>query len=165
MLGVLSLIIVIQEHVEMFNVDVWRNNLQPWAPLSLRAVLGAVFIAHGLDKLFGTFGGGGFSATTQQFGELGLQPAWFHAALGGGGELLGGSLVLMGLCTRFGALLIAATMLVAIVTVHGANGLFARDGGFEYPLVALAGALTLMLHGGGHWALETWLATRLQPGR
>ena len=124
------------------------------SPLWIRLPLGVVFIAHGLDKLFGTFGGGGFDATVAQFAELGLQPAWFHAALGGGGELLGGILVLLGLLTRFGGLLIAATMVVAIITVHLSGGLFARDGGFEYPLVILGSALSLVFTGGGALALD-----------
>ena len=114
-------------------------------------VLGVVFIAHGADKLWGTFGGGGFEATVEQFTELGLKPAWFHAMMGGYGELLGGASVLLGLGTRLGGILISGTMVVAIITVHLQNGLFARDGGFEYPLVALAGAVSLICSGGG-WA-------------
>ena len=75
--------------------------LQPLAPLALRLALGVVFIAHGADKLWGSFGGGGFEATVEQFTELGLKPAWFHATMGGYGELLGGLSVLLGLGTRF----------------------------------------------------------------
>ena len=125
--------------------------LQPLAPFALRVALGVVFIAHGADKLWGTFGGGGFEATVEQFTELGLKPAWFHAMMGGYGELLGGASVLLGLGTRLGGMLISGTMVVAIITVHLQNGLFARDGGFEYPLVALAGAVSLICSGGG-WA-------------
>lgn len=131
-----------------------KQTVLPVADLPLRLVLGVVFIAHGLDKLFGTFGGGGFQATAAAFGEMGLQPSWFHAALGGGGELVGGILVLLGLFTRFGAFLTASTMVVAILLVHLPNGLFAKDGGFEYPLSLLGAALTLLLSGAGPISLD-----------
>ena len=58
---------------------------------------------------------------------------------------------MLGSGTRLGGMLISGTMVVAIITVHLQNGLFARDGGFEYPLVALAGAVSLICSGGG-WA-------------
>jgi putative oxidoreductase len=141
-------------------INSFLPKLHPLAPLALRLALGVVFIAHGADKLWGTFGGGGFEATVEQFTELGLKPAWFHAAMGGYGELLGGLSVLLGLGTRFGGMLIAGTMAVAIITVHLQNGLFARDGGFEYPLVALAGAISLVCSGGG-WASVDYLINKL----
>ncbi len=130
------------------------DQLAPWAPLSLRLALGVIFFAHGGQKLFGWFGGEGFADTVSGFEQMGLCPGWFHAALGGGGESFGGLLVFLGLFTRFGAMLIAGTMVVAIVVVHGKNGLFAMNGGFEYPLCALSGALTLMLSGGGPLSLD-----------
>jgi putative oxidoreductase len=128
-----------------------------YAPFLLRLTLGLVFMAHGIDKLFGTFGGGGLPETAKQFAELGLNPSLFQAVMAGLMETGGGLLVALGLLTRVGGVMIASTMVVAIITVHGANGLFARDGGFEYPLVALGAALSLALSGGGQWALDRWL--------
>lgn len=132
-------------------------NLKPYGPLMVRLVLGVVFMAHGADKLFNTFGGGGIDATAEQFNELGLHPAHFHAIMAGISELGGGLLVLLGLATRAGALLIAGTMVVAILTVHLSGGLFARDGGFEYPLVILGSALFLVANGGGALAIDRWI--------
>jgi len=131
-----------------------RHRLFVFAPVFPRIALGVVFMAHGLDKLFGCFGGGGLSETMQQFAELGLNPPQVQALMAGIMEALGGLLVLLGLFTRLGGAMIAATMVVAIAVVHGSNGLFARDGGFEYPLVALASAVSLMLSGGGGMALD-----------
>lgn len=135
--------------------------LLPWAPVGLRLALGVVFVAHGLDKLFGTFGGGGLEATAAQFAELGLQPPAFHALMAGLMEAGGGLLVALGLFTRLGGLMIAATMVVAIATVHLSGGLFARDGGFEYPLVILGGALYLVLAGGGPFSVDALLKRQL----
>lgn len=143
------------------KINAILDQLGAWAPLLIRLTLGVIFIAHGADKLFGWFGGGGFTATANQFeNDLGLHPGWFHAALGGGCELVGGILVLLGLFTRFGGFLIASTMVVAIVTVHLPNGLFARDGGFEYPLAVLGAALSLVASGGGKLALDRLLFKR-----
>jgi putative oxidoreductase len=121
------------------------------SPLVLRLVVGVIMTAHGCDKLWGCFhpGQAGFSNTVAQFSGLGLEPATLTAAMAGGGEFLGGMLILLGLFTRLGALIVAGTMIVAIVTVHLKGGLFASDGGFEYPLTLLAGAISLAFTGAG----------------
>ena len=142
-----------------------KNRLLPWGPLAIRLTLGTVFIAHGLDKLFGTFGGGGLEATAQQFAELGLNPPYVQAVMAGFMETGGGLLVLLGLVTRLGALMIASTMVVAIATVHWSGGLFARDGGFEYPLVILGACGYLAVAGGGGLALDAWLLAQVPPLR
>ncbi len=129
--------------------------LGQYAILPLRLVMGIVFMAHGSQKLFGWFGGPGFAGTAEMFGHLGLPgPGWLHAAMGGGGEFFGGLLIFLGLATRLGAFLTACTMLVAITVVHWSGGLFAANNGFEYPLTLLAVSVSLMLSGGGKWALE-----------
>ncbi|MFM7468701.1 MAG: DoxX family protein [Vampirovibrionales bacterium] len=125
--------------------------------LIIRLAIGMVFIAHGLDKLFGTFGGGGLPETTKQFAELGLQPASFQALMAGLTEAGGGILLTLGLFTRLGAVMVASTMVVAILVVHLSGGLFARDGGFEYPLVILASTAHLAMVGGGHLSLDAFL--------
>lgn len=144
-------------------IRVIQNRLQPYAPILLRLTLGIIFLAHGTDKLCGTFGGGGLQETANQFAELGLNPPMLQAIMAGLMEAGGGLLVMLGLFTRIGGLMIASTMIVAIVVVHGTNGLFARDGGFEYPLVALGAALSLVLSGGGRFALDRLIAERLFP--
>jgi putative oxidoreductase len=114
-------------------------------------------MVHGVDKLFGTFGGGGLDETAAQFAELGLQPAYLQAVMASAMETLGGLLVFLGLFTRVGGLMILATMVVAIATVHWQGGLLARDGGFEYPLVIMGAALSLILAGAGPLSLDAWL--------
>jgi putative oxidoreductase len=132
--------------------------LSSYAPLALRIVLGILFFAHGAQKLFGWFDGPGFEGTAAGFENgLGLSPGWFHAALGGGGEFMGGILVFFGLFTRFGAFLIASCMMVAIFVAHWQGGLFAANDGFEYPLTLLAAAVSLMLTGGQALSLDSVL--------
>lgn len=116
----------------------------------IRLVMGILFIAHGWQKLSGLEG------VAQFLTSLGFT-APFWAYLVAGGEFFGGVLLLIGLLTRLAALNIAVIMLVAIFKVHWANGLIGQ-GGFEYPLTLLAGAITLMISGGGKWSIDARLS-------
>lgn len=127
----------------------WLSQYSYLSPFFLRVVVGVIMTAHGCDKLWGCFHGGGLMETAKAFESMGLTPGILHAILGGGGEFVGGMLLLLGLFTRLGALLVAATMVVAIGVVHIQAGLFAMDGGFEYPLALLAASLSLLVSGGG----------------
>lgn len=129
-----------------------------WAPLPLRLALGIVFIAHGAQKVFGVWGGPGwakFTAGTTPFGWM--QPASFWMGAAALSELLGGLLVLLGLLTRLGALMIVPVMLVAVLGVHLSGGFFAPRG-FEYAFVLLMLALALLITGGGRASVDEALA-------
>jgi putative oxidoreductase len=145
----------------------WLNSLAPYSMLPLRIVLGVVFFVHGAQKLFGWFGGNGFAQTAEGFGNMlgaSIFPGWLLAALGGGGEFFGAILVFLGLFTRFGAFLIACTMLVAVFAVHWSGGLLASNNGFEYPLTLLAAAVTLMMMGPQRLALDNHIRLKLKKG-
>src|SRR5208337_4541239 len=92
------------------------------APTILRLALGAVFFAHGAQKMLGWWGGYGFSATMHGFEHMGI-PAVF-ALLAIVAEFCGGIGLILGLLSRVAAFGIACVMLVAIVKVHAANGFF-----------------------------------------
>ncbi|MFZ9683440.1 MAG: DoxX family protein [Cephaloticoccus sp.] len=125
-----------------------RTDSTNWALLAPRLVVGLVMAAHGAQKLFGWFGGYGLEGTADFFGEkLGLTPGLFWATVAGSGEFFGGLLLILGLATRLGALSIAITMVVAILTVHR-TGFFA-PAGMEFPLTLLAASLALLIGGGG----------------
>ena len=125
-----------------------NTNARNWAVLAPRLVVGVVMLAHGAQKLFGWFGGYGLEASAGFFAnQLGLTPGIFWAALAGGGEFFGGLLLIIGLATRFAALTVGITMVVATVTVHG-GGFFAPEG-MEYTLTLLAVSIALLIGGGG----------------
>src|SRR5690606_13639770 len=132
-----------------------------WSPLALRVPLGIIFIAHGAQKLFGSFGGYGLSGTGQYFASLGLEPGVTMAALAGGVEFFGGLALVFGVLTRPASLALAFTMLVAAITAHGANGLFLDNGGYEYALALLAGSVSLLITGGGRGAVDELITRKL----
>ncbi len=124
------------------------------ALLVLRLVLGGVFVAHGAQKLFGSFGGPGIEGTTEFHEQLGIEPARPMAVLAGLTEFLGGILVVAGFLTPLAALALIGVMAVAVLTVKLKNGFFAANGGYEYNLVLAAIALALVLAGGGAYGLD-----------
>jgi putative oxidoreductase len=122
--------------------------------LLLRLTLGAVFLAHGAQKAFGSFGGPGFEGASGFIGSLGFRPARMWAALAVGGELLAGLLLVLGLFTPLAGVLVLATMAVAIAKVHGPKGFFVQDGGFEYNLVLIIAAVAVAAVGPGAFSLD-----------
>ena len=133
--------------------------------LLMRLSAGAIFAAHGAQKLFGSFGGGGLEGTAQWMASIGLQPGYLMALAAGSAEFFGGIALLLGLLTRPAALALAMTMLVAVITVHLPNGLFMSNNGYEFGLALLAITGALVLNGGGKLSLDRMLSARLGKGR
>jgi putative oxidoreductase len=124
------------------------------ALLVLRIVLGLTVAAHGSQKLFGWFGGNGFTQTVGFMKAQGFQPAWFWTLLGGLGEFGGGVLLALGLLSPLAGAAIFAAMLMAVLKFHWGKGFWAMKGGYEYPLVlSLLGAV-LTLSGPGSYSLD-----------
>lgn len=126
------------------------------ALLVLRVAVGAVFIAHGAQKVFVY----GFAGTSGSFAEMGVPLAVIAGPLVGLVELIGGALLVLGLATRIVAGALAADMLVAAVLVHLPFGLFAAEGGYELPLALGASAVALILAGAGRVSLDALLTRR-----
>ncbi len=142
----------------------WLTETSPtWMTLPLRLTLGAVFIAHGAQKVFGMWGGPGLVKFTESAAPLGLRPAWLWMGAAAFAEFVGGALVLTGLLTRLGALLIIPVMLVAIFGVHW-GAFFAQSQGFEYPLALLGMALALLIAGGGRASMDESLSRSVRGG-
>jgi len=133
------------------------------APLLARLTLGIVMFAHGAQLALGWFGGYGYSASMGFFTQQMHIPALF-AFLAIAAEFAGSIGLIVGALSRLAALGIAATMVVAILTVHTANGFFmnwtgAQKGeGFEYHLLAIALAIVVMINGAGKWSLDGLVA-------
>lgn len=131
------------------------------AALILRVPVGIILIAHGAQKLFGWFGGYGLEGTGQWMASIGLEPGYLMALMAGSAEFFGGIALVLGLLTRPAALVVAFTMVVAIITTHLSNGLFMSNNGYEYALTLLAASLALMIQGGGSLSADKQLSSRL----
>lgn len=125
--------------------------------LIIRLVIGVLFIGHGAQKLFGWFGGHGLKGTGGWFDSIGMKPGVMMALFAGLAELIGGILFALGFLTPLAALMIAGTMIMAIVKVHGPNGLWATSNGYEYNLTLISVAIGIALIGPGRYALDFFL--------
>lgn len=130
-----------------------------------RVVLALVFIGHGTQKMFGWFGGPGFSRAIDIFEQtMGIPPALTVLAMVA--EVFGGLGLLVGLLTRIAALGVLVVMIVAPF----ANGLYVRffmnwqgrnpGEGYEYHLLAIALILVVLVHGAGAASLDRLIAMR-----
>jgi putative oxidoreductase len=120
-----------------------------WGVLPLRLVLGIVFALHGAQKLFDL----GLAGTAGFLGSLGVPLPTIAAAGLIAVEGLGGVALLLGAWTRVVAALLAAEMLVAILTVHLRGGFFVPDG-VEFVLTLLGGCLALVGLGAGPFSVD-----------
>lgn len=124
------------------------------AMLVARLIIGLGVAAHGSQKLFGWFGGGGISGTAGYMESVGYRPGALYALSAGLGELLGGLLVAAGVLNGIGPALIILVMLVAILTVHLRNGYFSANNGWELPAANIAAALAFDYAGFGNYSLD-----------
>lgn len=80
---------------------------QTWpdlAKLSLRVGVGAVFLFHGAQKLYGIWGGPGLKGFAGWLGSMGVPYPMLNAMMAAGTEFFCGLAVLVGYYARFAAL-------------------------------------------------------------
>jgi len=127
-----------------------------WVP---RVILGCVMFPHGVQKLFGWFGGFGFTNTMTYFTQTAGLP-WIIAFLIIMGESLGSLGLIVGFFTRLSALGLIFIMVGAITTVHIPNGFFMNwfgknaGEGFEYHLLVIGMSIPLLISGGGRYSVD-----------
>ncbi len=111
----------------------------------VRFTAGVMLIPHGWGKFFG----GALAGTAGFMSKIGLEPAYVLATYIGLIELVGGTLLAIGLLTRLVAIQVIGFMAVAVFYVHWGNGFLWTSGGFEYPLFWGLVALAILFRGGG----------------
>lgn len=129
------------------------DTLRPLAWALVRFAAGAALVPHGWGKLVD----GGLPGTVAGFAKLGLKPAGSLALYVGLLELVGGTLLALGLLTRVWAVQVVGFMAVATFHVHWPNGYFWSDGGWEYPAFWMLAAIALVIRGGGPLSLDRLL--------
>ena len=120
----------------------------------MRLVVGLTLTAHGLQKLFGWFGGRGPEGTGRSFEAMGFRPGKLFALVAGACETGGGLCLAAGLLMPLAAAVVAGTMLNAALSVHLKNGFFLSKNGWEYTFVIAGVAIGLTFTGPGAFSLD-----------
>ncbi|WP_337662690.1 DoxX family protein, partial [Streptomyces sp. McG8] len=131
--------------------------------LLLRLGTGGVLAAHGTQKLFGWFGGGGIEGTGQFMESIGYAPGKVSATAAGVAETGGGLLLALGLATPAAGAAAAGAMAGASA-VHAPNGFFNQEGGFEYAASLGLTAAGLAVAGPGRLSLDHLLGHAVDRG-
>src|SRR5262245_43484792 len=133
--------------------------------LIARLVIGPLMAAHGAQKLLGWFGGYGLNATGEFMTSLGFAPGRSFAAAAAITEVVSGLLIATGFLGPVGPALMLSVMIVAIVTVHLRNGVFAAQNGIEVPLLYATAAVGIGLTGFGQYSLDAafGIADKMPP--
>jgi putative oxidoreductase len=130
------------------------RNLSDFAQAALRIVLGGILIPHGMQKLFGTFGGLGLEKNAALFDKIGYSPGMFWGTLVGCTELIGGVLLVLGLFTRPAAFGVVIFMINGVYFTSKTGGFFWTTRGSEFPILILAVAFYVLIRGAGPWSID-----------
>jgi putative oxidoreductase len=123
------------------------------ALLILRVAIGVVFLAHGINHIYG---GGKIAGTARWFESLGMKPGILHAWMASLVEVAAGAALVLGLVTPVAAAGVVGVMLVAFITNHMKNGFFIfRPGeGYEYVMTLTLVAIAIGTIGPGQWSID-----------
>ena len=139
-------------------LDAWAPNAAALSTglLVARLAFGLSLSAHGVQKLFGWFGGYGLNQTGEFFAQIGFRPGRAFAAIASLTEVAAGLLITLGLLGPVGPALMVSVMIVA-ASVHWSNGFFATANGIELPLLYAVVAVVLAFTGPGLFSLDALL--------
>lgn len=122
--------------------------------LLLRVLVGVTFSLHGMQKLFGWFGGGGLDGTATWFASLGFGDGRTAALAAGGSELIGGLGLALGLLTPLSAAAMIGTMTTAGLVNNAENGFWSARKGWELNGYLVVVAWAVATTGPGRWSLD-----------
>ena len=119
-------------------------------------------LPHGMQKMFGWFGGAGFTGTIHNFGQRGFAaPLVFLVIMA---EFFGSIGLILGFLSRVAAFGIAIDMTVAAITTTSEFGMFInwsgkqKGEGMEFQFLMIAMAVAVLIAGGGAWSVDRALS-------
>jgi putative oxidoreductase len=133
-----------------------------WTLTLIRVVAGGVMLPHGMQKMFGWFGGAGFTATIHNFGQRGFAAPLVVLVIAA--EFFGSIGMILGCLSRIAALGIAVDMAVAAITTTSKFGMFInwagkqKGEGMEFQFLMVAMALAIVFAGGGALSVDRAIA-------
>ncbi|GAA2872414.1 DoxX family protein [Streptosporangium fragile] len=123
----------------------FTESARPYVLSVFRVIVGLLFACHGAAKLFGVLG--------TEAARTGVWPQWYAGVI----ELVGGSLIILGLATRIAALVCSGEMAYAYFVVHQPRALWPLENGGELAALYSWSFLLIAVTGPGAWAIDTWL--------
>lgn len=146
--------------------NILSTNSNNWTALIARVALGLTILPHGAQKLFGWFGGNGFSGTIDFFTTQ-MNLPYMIALLIIFIEFFGSLFLIIGLLTRVSALGFVALFAGIVYTVHGKNGFFMNWGmqenkgeGWEYFIMLFGLAIIALISGGGKASVDAAITNK-----
>jgi len=125
-------------------------------------------LPHGMQKMFGWFGGAGFTGTIHNFGQRGFAaPLVFLVIIA---EFFGSIGLILGFLSRIAAFGIAVDMTVAAITTTSQFGMFInwsgkqKGEGMEFQFLMIAMAVAILFAGGGAWSVDRVLSDGRSAG-
>jgi putative oxidoreductase len=134
-----------------------RRGTQNLGLLVLRVGLGVVLGAHGLQKLFGWWGGQGLSSFKNSLSDAGYQHADILSYVSAGGEIAAGVLLVLGLFTPVaaaGALAFLINELLVSISARPHTFSYFLPQGHEYQITLIVLAVAIILSGPGRYGLD-----------
>jgi putative oxidoreductase len=144
---------------------IFNTHSNNWAAALCRVALGAVLFPHGAQKLLGWFGGFGFQGSMGYFtGTIGLP--WIVGFLVILIEFFGAISLILGFATRLWSFAIIFLTIGIVETTHSEYGFFMnwmgnqKGEGFEYFILMLGLAVSLVASGAGGHSIDSWIANK-----
>jgi putative oxidoreductase len=134
-----------------------RRGTQNLGLLVLRVGLGVVLGAHGLQKLFGWWGGQGLASFKNSLSDAGFQHADILSYVSAGGEVAAGLLLVLGLFTPVaaaGALAFLINELLVSISARPHTFSYFLPQGHEYQITLIVLAVAIILSGPGRYGLD-----------
>lgn len=136
-----------------------RRGTQDLGLLLLRAGFGALLIAHGLQRVFGWWGGSGLGGLQDSLSELGYQHANILTYVAAGTEITAGVLLVLGLFTPIAAAAALAYLINGLIGAIAAQSdprqfVFFLPDGHEYQLTLILVAAAIILVGPGRYGFD-----------
>lgn len=117
--------------------------------LAFRVIIGLMFIQHGAQKLFGSFEGPGIQGFAEFLG-IPIALAYIPAII----EFFGGLFIVIGLLTRWAALISAIEIVIAYIIAHVPQGVIPIVNGGELAVLFFASFLIILVYGARKWGLD-----------
>jgi len=122
--------------------------------LLIRLTVGIILFLHGLQKVFGLFGGTGLK-NWNTYLKKSFNLHEFVGYISAFTEMIFGFFLIIGLFTRVSSIIMIVFMLFATFMVHWKNGFFITKNGYEYCLLIIVCLLSITIMGGGEYSVDS----------